>query len=164
MAPIPIGLTVSNRCREAYISINRALSTWRRSVSPVVPIGVRCWLFVVISGFVWSALFAVSITAIGARAQPIVTRIMQTEMQSVYLFDGIPPYTDECTLDGVSTVDTLPPDLTVEYAKADAFCTSDGNGNGRLTLLATGKCRLIMWQGAVIESPCTRLPIVVMNE
>jgi hypothetical protein len=119
---------------------------------------------VVISGFACSVLFAVSITVIGAQAQPIVTRIMQTEMQSVYLFDGIPPYTEECTLDGVSTVDKLPPGLTVEYAKADVFCTSDGNGNGRLTLLATGKCRLIRWQGTVIESPCQWLPIVVMNE
>lgn len=136
-----------------------------RNVLSARRIGVRSWYYAAASGFALCALFAGLFIAIGARAQPIAPqRLITTPTQSVYLIDGISPYTEECTLDGVSTVDTLPPGLIVEYAKPDAFCTSDGNGNGRLTLLVTGKCRIVRWQGSVIESPCMWLPVVVTSE
>lgn len=158
---------MDNQCPQGSMSASEK-SQWRGACAPaaLMPSAKHTatfWLLVLLSGSVCIALAAALSIAIGAKAHAsgTVTKILQTRTQTAYLFDGIPPYTEECTQEGISTVNTLPPGLTVEYAQADAFCTSDGSGNGRLTLLVTGKCRLVRWQGAVIESPCTWLPVAM---
>lgn len=159
--PTPGRILMDKLCHQEYTRARSALRSIWRSVQCVKHTGVIFWSFVIIVGFACVALCAGLSTVTMAQVQPIAHRIIWTDTQSVYLIEPIAPYAEECTLDGISTVDRLPPELIVEYAKSDAYCSSNGDGNGRLTLLVTGKCRLVRWQTRVIESVCTRLPLVV---
>lgn len=109
-----------------------------------------------------AGLFAAVGAQVRASTTPKIYAIQKERSGSRYLIDGIAPFDPACLDNGQVGEVSLPPQMQVyRVTYVRAFCTGDGNGNGRLTLNVSGDCRLVQYQGVTLESWCHWLPIVM---